>query len=62
MKELGLDDFKDADEYKVSGAYRVRRGGSWSDSPRLARVAARNWATPDIRNNALGLRLARTSP
>jgi formylglycine-generating enzyme required for sulfatase activity len=45
-----------------SGPYRVRRGFSWVNGPRLARVAGRNWVTPGFRFGNLGLRLVRTSP
>jgi formylglycine-generating enzyme required for sulfatase activity len=39
---------------------RVVRGGSWRSAPENLRSAHRGWDTPDIRNNNLGLRLART--
>ncbi len=47
-----------------AGANRVTRGGSWSNSPRLGRVARRFRYVPDDgrSNLALGLRLARTIP
>jgi formylglycine-generating enzyme required for sulfatase activity len=45
-----------------SGAYRVYRGGSWRDGPRVARVACRYYGGPDSRVDFLGLRLARTVP
>ena len=43
-----------------NGAYRVFRGGSWSDSPRLLRSASRSWNTPVSRYSNLGFRLARS--
>ena len=39
---------------------RVLRGGSWSNFPALLRSADRDRSTPDIRDNYVGLRLART--
>ena len=45
-----------------SGSLRVRRGGSWNDSPRGARVAVRYRYAPGDRYFDLGLRLVRTSP
>jgi formylglycine-generating enzyme required for sulfatase activity len=43
-----------------SGAYRVLRGGSWSNVPGLARSARRGWLTPVTRGPKCGFRLART--
>jgi formylglycine-generating enzyme required for sulfatase activity len=40
--------------------YRVRRGGSWSNSPVFLRSASRDWSAPDIRNTYGGFRIART--
>lgn len=40
-----------------SGSDRVFRGGGWSDSPQLARVAYRISSTPGRRSSALGVRL-----
>ena len=45
-----------------SGDFRVLRGGSWSIKPAYARVANRDWGTPDARGSYLGLRLVRTVP
>jgi formylglycine-generating enzyme required for sulfatase activity len=45
-----------------SAPYRVRRGGSWSDLPRDARVAIRGGDGPGFRHGGLGLRLVRTIP
>ncbi len=42
------------------GAYRVLRGGSWSDNARLCRSASRDILTPGDRGVNIGLRLART--
>ena len=41
-------------------AGRVIRGGSWFHDARLVRSAYRNWYEPDVRNDYLGLRLARS--
>jgi formylglycine-generating enzyme required for sulfatase activity len=42
-----------------SGAYRVNRGGSWSDVARGCRSAIRFWYEPGYRRSLLGFRLAR---
>ena len=39
------------------GSRRVCRGGSWRDSVRLCRSAARNWHAPDNRYDILGFRV-----
>ncbi len=39
---------------------RVLRGGSWGSYPWVVRAASRYWASPDGRNNDVGLRVART--
>jgi formylglycine-generating enzyme required for sulfatase activity len=44
-----------------SVSYRVRRGGSWSDSADRCRVAYRNSNSPSNRGNYLGFRLACSS-
>lgn len=41
------------------GRHRVARGGSFASAPSMARCSFRNWYTPDMREPALGLRLAR---
>lgn len=41
------------------GEYRVRRGGSWAVDPALARSSSRDFATPGLTRNYLGLRVAR---
>lgn len=41
------------------GEYRVRRGGSWTVDPGEARSTARDFATPGLTRNYLGLRVAR---
>jgi len=46
----------------ASGSHRVIRGGSWSIDPQYARVANRDNASPDFRNDILGVRLLRTAP
>lgn len=43
----------------ASGDVRVRRGGSWHTWPLYARVAFRNWNTPDTRYVLVGFRLLR---
>lgn len=43
----------------ASGKVRVRRGGSWHTWPLYARVAFRNWNTPETRYVLLGFRLLR---
>jgi len=45
-----------------SGVSRVSRGGSWYYYARYCRSANRSRGTPVYRDNALGLRLARTTP
>jgi formylglycine-generating enzyme required for sulfatase activity len=47
-------------EGENSSRYRVLRGGSWNINPRFLRSAFRYWGGPDIRNNNLGFRVART--
>lgn len=42
------------------GDARSVRGGSWSRDPRAARVAARDWETPETRAPDLGFRLVRS--
>ena len=46
----------------ASGQVRVRRGGSWHTWPLYARVAFRNWNTPDTRYVLVGFRLLREAP
>lgn len=43
-------------------AYRVLRGGSWNDAPRLCRSATRFDSLPDNRFNFVGFRVARVKP
>jgi formylglycine-generating enzyme required for sulfatase activity len=45
-----------------SGKYRIIRGGSWSHTDRLARVAYRVEDNPDRRGNNQGFRVARSTP
>jgi formylglycine-generating enzyme required for sulfatase activity len=45
----------------ASGSIRVRRGGSWDNSPQYARVAIRGSNTPGYRGHFLGFRLLRAS-
>jgi formylglycine-generating enzyme required for sulfatase activity len=42
----------------TSGSYRVKRGGSWNNSPANVRSANRNNNSPGNDNNNLGFRLA----
>jgi len=44
-----------------TGSYRVYRGGSWGDYPRLCRTAYRNHWPPTFSNNLVGFRLAHSS-
>ncbi len=46
----------------ATGKVRVRRGGSWHTWPLYARVAFRNWNTPDTRYVLVGFRLLRETP
>lgn len=41
-------------------SYRVRRGGSWSNTPQYLRSAYRYWVEPTNRGTNLGFRVART--
>jgi len=43
-----------------SGAFRVRRGGSWFNDPRLLRCSNRSVGAPSVSDYRLGFRLART--
>ncbi len=43
----------------ADGNVRVRRGGSWNSWPLYARVAFRNWNTPETRYVLVGFRLLR---
>jgi formylglycine-generating enzyme required for sulfatase activity len=43
-------------------AFRVIRGGSWSNDAVSCRSAGRFWGTPGIRDGGLGFRLSRTLP
>ena len=46
----------------TSGASRALRGGSWFDSPGLARAGARYWNLPELRNGHRGFRLLSSVP
>jgi formylglycine-generating enzyme required for sulfatase activity len=46
----------------ITGSGRVIRGGSWSDTARVARAANRGYVAPGNRAYNLGFRLARTVP
>jgi formylglycine-generating enzyme required for sulfatase activity len=41
-------------------SFRVLRGGSWSSSPRLLRIADRDWLGTGGRSSGLGFRIAKT--
>jgi formylglycine-generating enzyme required for sulfatase activity len=41
-----------------TGSNRVLRGGSWSNSARICRVATRSYYSPDYRRSGIGFRLA----
>jgi formylglycine-generating enzyme required for sulfatase activity len=47
-------------EGEESSRSRVLRGGSWDDSPRVLRSAARSWSDYYLSNYYLGFRIART--
>ena len=44
------------------GAYRVRRGGAFSNAAWYCRSAYRDWGAPDGRSRTLGFRLSRSLP
>lgn len=52
----------DGSAWAGDGAIRVRRGGSWYNSPQYTLAASRNWLTPDYRSNDLGFRLVLGAP
>lgn len=52
---------RDDPQGPASGQVRVRRGGSWHTWPLYARVAFRNWNTPQTRYVLVGFRLLRGS-
>jgi formylglycine-generating enzyme required for sulfatase activity len=41
----------------TGGSYRVLRGGSWCNNPRIVRAANRDWIDPDHTGVILGFRL-----
>ena len=43
-----------------AGYGRVKRGGSWNDTPTFVQSAFRNWDDPSYRSNLLGFRLAQS--
>jgi formylglycine-generating enzyme required for sulfatase activity len=45
-----------------TGTHRVFRGGSWRLGAGYCRAADRYWCAPNLRDDFLGFRLARTSP
>lgn len=49
---------KDNPKGPSTGKYRVLRGGSWYNVPRVIRVAYRYWDDPGGRNTIFGVRLA----
>ncbi len=50
----------DGREDQTADASRVLRGGSWGSVSRNVRSAFRNWGFPDLRNDDLGFRCARS--
>jgi formylglycine-generating enzyme required for sulfatase activity len=46
----------------AAGGIRVLRGGSWYDDARSARAARRGGLVPDVRDDRLGFRPARSLP
>jgi formylglycine-generating enzyme required for sulfatase activity len=51
-----------AADTKVNESYRVVRGGCWDFIPEALRSAYRFWYYPDVADNEVGFRLARTCP
>lgn len=45
----------------LSGAYRVRRGGSWADDAERSRASVRDNSSPTFRDSHIGLRVVRSS-
>ncbi len=41
-----------------SGEFKIIRGGSWDDHPRMARLSVRSWQSPDYHAHACGFRCA----
>ena len=48
------------DSWYVKDGTRVVRGGSWNNGGGLCRCVYRDWNIPDLRNNHVGFRCART--
>ena len=46
----------------TKGCSRVLGGGSWHGDAQILRSAIRSWSRPDLRDNFVGFRLARTLP
>jgi formylglycine-generating enzyme required for sulfatase activity len=41
-----------------TGEFKIIRGGSWDDHPRVARLSVRSWQVPEYRGPACGFRCA----
>jgi sulfatase modifying factor 1 len=52
----------DGSAWQGDGSKRVLRGGSWNNSPRNVRAAARNMDKPELRFSIFGFRVARILP
>ncbi|MCB9758215.1 MAG: SUMF1/EgtB/PvdO family nonheme iron enzyme, partial [Alphaproteobacteria bacterium] len=63
LAEAALEDLDAlSEDPEQQGRYRVRRGGFWSGSQEVARLAWRNGYNPFLRDAFMGFRLARSWP